>query len=1009
MARPPDNVMGAQPPAGAALGAPRAAAPQAQPQAAGGAARAGAVPFEVLAEIASGATARVDLCRVLSPHPRAGQLVAVKRLHPHIAEDPTFANQFFDEAWMTASLKHPNVVEVAGWGMDAEGTYLAVELVQGVSLLRLMKTIFETGEVFTERMVVYIGSRICHGLAAAHGLRAPNGEVLNLVHRDLTPGNLLVGFNGDLKIADFGMAKAKQRLTKTLTGMRKGEPTYMAPEQASSDVIDARADLFSLGVLLFELFAGRRPWIAKSDVEMVQITAREPPADLRELRPKIDRELVNVVNRCLEKDPARRFATAWEIAERFEEWLLVHGYQEGNEEALARFVRRNAMRQMRWFERAISGELAQAPVGREPPRVPTYTENTDRPPPGKTTPPPAPRPPAPSSTSTPRARNTAPDPRSVRAANAVQELKKLAAIVEPPRARRRMPTLDDDDGDVTDVELRVAAAQQGGGPRIVDGANEEEVPTLVQKGDAEIARIRAQAKQQAAAAGAARPQAPARPAAPMEAKPPYVVPSLIVDEESDQRITEVKREQQRAAGGPPPRLQVADPDSELPTEPVKKEDKRGGSQPAPRPPAPAHPGVARPAIPKAPAVPHLPPAMPAPKQPFTAGAAATPPQRAPSEPALAPQDAKIQPLPRPQDKPSTVRPPPPERRPTPYYEGAAAGAEPRAPSRPAYEPPPAVEVPPQSVVSMDPSRVSQGDDVEVLDRSKIAPLLTEDALIAEADRLAIEAVRRNEEARAAQLRAERKAAAAKAAGDAARIAAEAVRMVRSAGLSAAAQRLDEARAIEQALQSGKIPGGDVTSTGAQRALSAEVTRTPPAYMQTGPFPTGIPPAPAQAPAQTSPFPVPPSAHSPSQFPPAPQASPAALAAMSRTGEPPSVYPPPGPPVGHPSVPPGAYPSQAPPRQSYFPPEPVTGGAPYAMGSGTYAMGNPSLPPQSESGPGPSPYGSPYGLAPPSPGLDDDALQAQLKPSILGLPSRVVVALAVVGVFAVLGLALLLAR
>src|SRR5262249_18762429 len=196
-----------------------------------------------------------------------------------------------------------------------------------------------TGEAFTERMVVYIASRICWGLTAAHSLRAPDGEMLNLVHRDLTPSNVLVGFNGEVKITDFGMAKAKQRLTKTLTGMKKGEPTYMAPEQARSDEIDARADLFSLGVVLFELFAGRRPWIAKSDYEMVQPTNRHPPADLRELRPKIDRELAILVSRCLEREPAHRWQSAKEIALRLDEWLTLHGYQEDNEEALGRFVR----------------------------------------------------------------------------------------------------------------------------------------------------------------------------------------------------------------------------------------------------------------------------------------------------------------------------------------------------------------------------------------------------------------------------------------------------------------------------------------------------------------------------------------------------------------------------------------------------------------------------------------------------------------------------------------------
>jgi eukaryotic-like serine/threonine-protein kinase len=199
---------------------------------------AGAISFQVLAEISAGATARIDLCRATDARrpDLQGHLLAVKRLHPHVAEDPGFQNQFQDEVWMTSALTHPNVVEVKGWGTDAVGSYLAVELVQGVSLARLMKTVFDTGEVFTERMVVYVAARLCRGLAAAHALRAPNGELLNLVHRDLTPGNVLVGFNGDVKIADFGLAKAKQRLTKTLTGMSKGEPTYMAPEQTRAPI-----------------------------------------------------------------------------------------------------------------------------------------------------------------------------------------------------------------------------------------------------------------------------------------------------------------------------------------------------------------------------------------------------------------------------------------------------------------------------------------------------------------------------------------------------------------------------------------------------------------------------------------------------------------------------------------------------------------------------------------------------------------------------------------------------
>ncbi|MFT3770878.1 MAG: protein kinase [Minicystis sp.] len=957
---------------------------------------AGALPFEPLAEIAVGATARVDLCRVPPPHPQQGRLLAVKRLHPHIADDPTFVNQFLDEVWMTAALKHPNVVEVAGWGNDEEGSYLAVELVQGVSLFRLMKTIFDTGEAFTERMVVYLGACITRGLAVAHALRAPNGELLNLVHRNLTPGNVLLGFNGEVKIADFGMAKAKQRLTKTLTGMRKGEPTYMAPEAARADAIDARADLFSFGVMLFELFSGRRPWAGKTDIDMVQSTLRDPPADLRELRPKIDRELVNVVNRCLEKDPAARFQSAREITDRFDEWLHVHGYQEGNEEALARFVRRNAMRQMRWFERAIAGEMAPQKVGRDHPRVPTYTEHTQGgarasrseidaprppsiplppPPPGVIPPPPPPgllsRPLVP-----PRGGNAPVDPRTLRAQAAVQQLKKLAPAVEPPRpkGRARVPALDDGDGDVTDVELRVAAMAQQGPPRItaadVDDEEEtgEEIPTLVQRGDAQIMALRAEARKNEA-----------RKLQNRAPKPPYVSPGLIVDEESDQRITEVKKEQQRAAG--PGVISIVDQDSELPTEPIQSKGKRPGDLPAP--PAAgsrARTGAMRPPV--------IPPSPDIPPRPFPT---------APMKPASA--------LPPPP-------PPAPRSSPGPHVETQVTGAAPVVAARPASGPEPrplagsapaaaapvydgskspgrpADSTASVSAASYDTSRVSQPDDVQVIDRDVLRQqvLHSEEGLVAESDRLAIEAVRRAEEARAAQLRAERKAAAARLAADAARIAAEAVQMIRTAGIAAAAKRLEEAHAIEQNMIAGRFPASQPGS-GSSGAFSA-----PTPYAAVPEPPASDPSAVRSAPSQ---FPEPPRAVTFSGGFPGIDAA----RAMAITGGPvvPGSIPPPGP-------------------TSQVPPPPMS----QPMAQSTYDTGRVSVPP-SQMGSGPVsmpvppsiPSVPPYAMAPqpaaaPA-GVDADAFRDRLKPSILGMPSSLMVALAVGAVFLVIVLALLLAR
>ncbi|HHH28854.1 MAG TPA: serine/threonine protein kinase, partial [Polyangiaceae bacterium] len=212
--------------------------------------------FEPVALLAVGALARVELCRVTAGD-RAGELVAVKRLAESMAAEPEQLAMFQDEIWMTSLLDHPNITKLHGWGEDDGGHYLAIEFVRGVSLARLLRTVTRTGEAFTERLVVHIASNICSGLEHAHALRSRDGQFLNLVHRDLTPGNILLSFEGDVKISDFGLAKAKQRVTSTAIGMTKGDPAYMSPEQVMGKALDGRSDLFTLGILLFELFAQR--------------------------------------------------------------------------------------------------------------------------------------------------------------------------------------------------------------------------------------------------------------------------------------------------------------------------------------------------------------------------------------------------------------------------------------------------------------------------------------------------------------------------------------------------------------------------------------------------------------------------------------------------------------------------------------------------------------------------------------------------------------------------------
>jgi len=312
-----------------------------------------------LAEIARGGMGSVELARVEEGRLK-GQIVAVKRLHANIASDPQFVSMFLDEAWLTAALHHTNVVAVVAWGDDDRGMFLAIEFVQGVSLARLLKESKQNQEMFAERTVANLCSQICAGLTAAHGLRSEDGALLGLVHRDLTPGNVLVAFDGLVKIVDFGIAKAEERISHTRTGTLKGKPSYMAPEQARGGKVDNRADIFSFGVLMFELLAGRRPWMAKAAFDVMMEIAGDPPPKLSDLRPALNPELIAIVEKCLAKKPEDRFSSAAEIQARLDAWRAQKGFLSDDQQSLAAFVVRNSDAQIAWYEAALRGDFITA-------------------------------------------------------------------------------------------------------------------------------------------------------------------------------------------------------------------------------------------------------------------------------------------------------------------------------------------------------------------------------------------------------------------------------------------------------------------------------------------------------------------------------------------------------------------------------------------------------------------------------------------------------------------------
>jgi len=272
--------------------------------------------YEVLGEIASGGMATVYLSRSIGAK-GFSRLVAIKRLHPHLEAEDDFVQMFLDEARLAARIRHPNVVATLDVE-DSEGLYIVMEYIEGVTLLMLWRQAAKLGE----RMPVPVAARILldtlGGLHAAHELLDDNGEFLGLVHRDVSPQNILLGVDGVARITDFGIAKASSRLTMTRDGQLKGKISYMAPEQTKRVEIDRRVDLFAMGVVAWEVLAGKRLFSGESDVEVLNQLLFEPIPRLKDHAPSVPSGLEQVVMRALDRDPQQRWSTAHEFADGIE-------------------------------------------------------------------------------------------------------------------------------------------------------------------------------------------------------------------------------------------------------------------------------------------------------------------------------------------------------------------------------------------------------------------------------------------------------------------------------------------------------------------------------------------------------------------------------------------------------------------------------------------------------------------------------------------------------------------
>jgi serine/threonine-protein kinase len=237
------------------------------------------------------------------------QKVALKRMRAGLAGDPHFVKMFLDEARILARLSHPNIVQLLDAGSDSGTLYLAMELVDGATLQQIFRVANVRNERLSPPAVVEVGLQLCAALEAAHALTGDDGRPLDLVHRDISPQNILVDRRGMVKLSDFGIARSADRLTETATGLVNGKLSYMAPEQIRGAPYDRRADLYSLGVVLFELLTGERLYRPASDAELMYqvLEGRNRRMELLRSHPP---KLADAVRDALAPDPENRSASA---------------------------------------------------------------------------------------------------------------------------------------------------------------------------------------------------------------------------------------------------------------------------------------------------------------------------------------------------------------------------------------------------------------------------------------------------------------------------------------------------------------------------------------------------------------------------------------------------------------------------------------------------------------------------------------------------------------------------
>jgi hypothetical protein len=279
--------------------------------------------YVLVDRLGAGGMAEVFRAVVIGPE-QFERVVVVKRILPHLTENPSFVKMFIDEATLCGRLSHPNIIQVYEFGKEEGQYFIAMEHVEGLNLASVLGDLADRSENIPVNLVADVIRQTCLGLGYAHGLTAADGTPLKIIHRDVTPSNIMISYAGAVKILDFGIARVANiaRISSTDAGQVKGKSSYLAPEQVRGAPFDHRVDIFAAGIVLHETLTGRRLFKGANPVHTLDLIEKLPIPPPSFLHAAVPVELDQIVLRALERDPDRRYQSALDMAEDLEGFLI---------------------------------------------------------------------------------------------------------------------------------------------------------------------------------------------------------------------------------------------------------------------------------------------------------------------------------------------------------------------------------------------------------------------------------------------------------------------------------------------------------------------------------------------------------------------------------------------------------------------------------------------------------------------------------------------------------------